>query len=1104
MIMGKSNEMASKLAELPTDAGLARFYRAVSKAQALGFFKGHHGPLEETAWVHVARHHLEDIEALAAQVIGGDVRQLARFQTLISKAPQWKLSASHVPQQSNGDGKSFIRADRPALVVTTALILDRLQNEPGRQWTERAMGYYALRALAMNRALEAADQVLARSLSLEGFAAMVHASNFLGASQDPTHPHKHAAGEESHEAMAAGHSQPAPTPMAVETDEPPEFVVELDAWTPLATQLGRTFRSLIDVDTANREAPVKTLLRNLAQTIHLRGEAGARITEFADKWDGLAPAWKEFLLPPQGPLGVPEAPVDIPPLRDRCIPGQPQHGGLWEIAQFTATETDKLCPPAQALDDASSKLYAAAGAQLILAQNEWIKAKLCYKPAGEEAERCVKQEDQGYNQCTQERDDGYNQCTQQRDDGYNACARQEDRGYNRCCTWWPCSWACRAWVWVSNIVCVAWTWVSNIVCVAWTWIKNIVCVVWTWIKKIVCVAWAYVKATACAIGHVAVAAGHVVLGIGGILGGAITRTGAGILGSICKWFGVRPATRTSSSLKVVGIHLAVLHTNKVLVFAYDEGVQPVTAGSPADFTAIADSDRALCALWDPASATARYVLTNRNLFCAHQAFTENGDLLAASGQFPLPGLLKSLIPPELLAPGADKDVHVFDSITELWRRLPDMEKGRWYPTCVTLPSGKIFIVSGTNGYATEKGFGRGIQDTWQIADPATSNVGAARPAGFNFYHLYPFMHVLPSGKVFIHSKRTTRLFDPSDETFLRIAAAGLPSNRTGFTNHLYSRTGPGPGTCVLLPLIPKRNRAGTIEYPAGRILIVGGGGAEKEPEPTDPTDSERRSDGTTGYNLNSYTLATNTSEILDFASDDPQWRSTREYMRNGRVMPDSVLLPNGKVLIVGGGRTGQSGGLLAHFTSTDTEGKPDKGATDPVLEPELFDPETETWEQLCPKPIARLYHTTAVLLPDARVLVAGHDGALNMPPLDSSRYELEIYSPNYLFGPDGLSAARPAITAAPDLVPLGRTFDIETPSADEIVTVAMIRQSSVTHQINTDQRYVGLMIIETRAHRLIVQAPPPGGVAPPGFYMLFIVNRAGVPSVARWIRVGPN
>lgn len=218
-------------------------------------------------------------------------------------------------------------------------------------------------------------------------------------------------------------------------------------------------------------------------------------------------------------------------------------------------------------------------------------------------------------------------------------------------------------------------------------------------------------------------------------------------------------------------------------------------------------------------------------------------------------------------------------------------------------------------------------------------------------------------------------------------------------------------------------------------------------------------------------------------------------------MPDSVLLPNGRVLVVVGGRFGQSGGLLAHFTSTDTQGKPDKGATDPVLAPEMFDPETETWEELCPKSLERLYHTTAVLLPDARVLVAGHDGALNMSPYDASRYELEVFSPPYLFAPDGTPANRPAIIEAPASVNLAHRFGIRTREAAQIVSVVLIRQSSTTHQINSDQRLVGLAIVGADGDQVQVQMPSEGGVAPPGFYMLFIVDRSGVPSVAHWMRV---
>jgi hypothetical protein len=305
----------------------------------------------------------------------------------------------------------------------------------------------------------------------------------------------------------------------------------------------------------------------------------------------------------------------------------------------------------------------------------------------------------------------------------------------------------------------------------------------------------------------------------------------------------------------------------------------------------------------------------------------------------------------------------------------------------------------------------------------------------------------------------------------------------------------------LLPLIPSYDRTnGQVKYPAGRILILGGGGAEKEPEPKDPTDEETRSDGTTGYHLHSDVMATSTAEILDVDEPNPQWKLTKT-MFNQRVMPDSILLPNATVLVIGGGRYGQSGGLLAHFTSTDTDGNPDKGATDPVLEPEMYDPVTEEWKRLARKPLARLYHTTAVLLPDARVLVAGHDGALNMAPYDTSRYELEIFSPPYLFGADGQLAPRPVITDAPAQIPFGRAFAIGSPDAGNIASVALIRQSSTTHQINSDQRYVGLAIVNQDGNGVMVQAPVAGDVLPPGYYMLFIVNRSGVPSVAHWMRV---
>lgn len=108
-------------------------------------------------------------------------------------------------------------------------------------------------------------------------------------------------------------------------------------------------------------------------------------------------------------------------------------------------------------------------------------------------------------------------------------------------------------------------------------------------------------------------------------------------------------------------------------------------------------------------------------------------------------------------------------------------------------------------------------------------------------------------------------------------------------------------------------------------MILGGGGAEGESEP-------KIKDGV--YNLHANTPATRTVEVIDLDEDPPVWLETTP-MANGRVMPDSVLLPDWTVLVVGGGRYGKSGGLLAHFASVDLGGEPDKGALDPVMEPEL-------------------------------------------------------------------------------------------------------------------------------------------------------------------------
>jgi hypothetical protein len=191
-------------------------------------------------------------------------------------------------------------------------------------------------------------------------------------------------------------------------------------------------------------------------------------------------------------------------------------------------------------------------------------------------------------------------------------------------------------------------------------------------------------------------------------------------------------------------------------------------------------------------------------------------------------------------------------------------------------------------------------------------------------------------------------------------------------------------------------------------------------------------------------------------------------MNHPRVLPNTVVLPDGQVLVVGGGAVFKYSG--------------------PVKVPELYNPVTETWAVMAPQQAGRMYHATALLLPDGRVLSAGQDNG----PL--ARHG-EIFSPPYLF-----RGARPTISGAPASVSRGGQLQFTSPDAADIAKVVLIRPGSSTHEIDTDQRSVPLSFT---ASGITVTAQVPGNAndAPAGYYMLFAVNRSGVPSVAPWVHI---
>src|SRR5262249_23663086 len=159
------------------------------------------------------------------------------------------------------------------------------------------------------------------------------------------------------------------------------------------------------------------------------------------------------------------------------------------------------------------------------------------------------------------------------------------------------------------------------------------------------------------------------------------------------------------------------------------------------------------------------------------------------------------------------------------------------------------------------------------------------------------------------------------------------------------------------------------------------------------------------------------------------------------------------------------------------------------LAAEMWSPVTETWTTMASGQSPRFYHSGALLLPDGRVLVAGGGRS------GDDQLFGEIYSPPYLF-----KGRRTVLSASPPTAQYGTNFVVQTPDAARIAKVSLIPLGSVTHTFNMNQRFVPLNF-QSLSGSLDVQAPANGNLAPPGYYMLFIVDDSGVPSVAAFVRL---
>jgi galactose oxidase len=274
----------------------------------------------------------------------------------------------------------------------------------------------------------------------------------------------------------------------------------------------------------------------------------------------------------------------------------------------------------------------------------------------------------------------------------------------------------------------------------------------------------------------------------------------------------------------------------------------------------------------------------------------------------------------------------------------------------------------------------------------------------------------------------------------------------------------GQGAWTVLPWLRgvrqngKRQYGPSVMYDAGKVLYIGGGNGATD-------------------------LPHAAAEVIDLCVNPPAWRETAR-MHFPRRQHNATILADGSVLVTGG---------------TRGPGFNDLSPGNPVHVAELWNPVTEGWKELAAEDVDRCYHGMAVLLPDATVLSAGSGefavGGEPNDPRDSHR-NAQIFHPPYLFhGP------RPEIASAPENIAYGETFSVQI-SGPDVGKVTWIRLPSVTNAVDQSQR---INVLEFRCGdgSVTVTAPERPEVCPPGYYMLFVLSKAGVPSLARIVRIGP-
>lgn len=511
------------------------------------------------------------------------------------------------------------------------------------------------------------------------------------------------------------------------------------------------------------------------------------------------------------------------------------------------------------------------------------------------------------------------------------------------------------------------------------------------------------------------------------------------------------------NIGIAAMHMQLLNNDKVVIFdRTDFGLSNINLPDgkcredPHELVTKVDCT-AHSVEYDVAGNTVRPLMVQTDVWCSSAAVMPDGTFIQTGGWN-----------------DGDHVVRVFKPCNDKkcdWVEIPDaLHRWRWYATNHILPDGRQIIIGGRDEFNYEfypkTPGGDLLYNLPFLAE--TNDPGAEN-------NLYPFVFLNVDGHLFIFANNRAILYDYNKHAIVRLYPA-MPDGQP--------RCYPSTGSAVLLPL---RN----LQAPgiAAEVLICGGA-----PRGAFPA-SER----------GNFMGALNTCGRIRITDPNPKW--FMETMPFARLMGDMVTLPNGNVLIINGASQGSAGY--------------DDGRN-PVQNPVMYYPDNPVgtrFDVLAPSGIPRMYHSAAILLRDARVLVGGSNPHPNYVFTNTrfpTELRLEAFSPPYL-NPT-TTGLRPHITLPGPYSKFGYgkavaiQFTVAGAVDPNLFTVTMVAPSFTTHSFSQHQRLLDLggggtlKPVGINTYQITAVTPGSGNLSPAGYYMLFVVHK-GVPSEGIWIQM---